>query len=151
MKINRLSIPDVILIKPDIFTDHRGSFMESYHKEKYYHGGIKCDFIQDNYAISIQNTLRGLHFQKQFPQAKLISCLKGEIFDVAVIAPAPPLLQTFNAKLSDPEKSEKSLKYFAIFSILSRLPLDSFIPTILFGYSLISCSITSKPIETPDT
>ena len=73
------------------------------------------------------------------------------MLEVAVMAPAPPLLHTFNAKLSDPEKSEKSLKYFVIFSILSRLPLDSYIPTTLSGNSFINFSITSKLIETPDT
>ena len=74
-----------------------------------------------------------------------------EMLEAAVMAPAPPLLHTFKARLSEPEKRENSLKNFVIFSILSRSPLDSFIPTTLLGNSLINCSITSKPIETPDT
>ena len=84
MEFNRLSILEVILVKPTLFEDHRGFFMESYHIDKFHSGGIKCKFVQDNHAKSVQNTLRGLHFQVRFPQAKLIQCLKGKVFDVAV-------------------------------------------------------------------
>ena len=84
MEFIQLSIPDVILIKPTLFEDRRGFFMESYHIDKFNSGGIKCNFVQDNYVRSVYNTLRGLHFQIKYPQAKLLRCLKGKVFDVAV-------------------------------------------------------------------
>ena len=84
MEFRQLSIADVILIKPSIFEDHRGFFMESYHIDKFNSGGIKCNFVQDNHARSVYNTLRGLHFQVKYPQAKLLRCVKGTVFDVAV-------------------------------------------------------------------
>ena len=84
MQFIKTSIPEVILIKPDIYEDHRGIFMELYHEIKYNQGGIITTFVQDNYVTSFQNTLRGLHFQIKYPQAKLLRCFKGKIFDVAV-------------------------------------------------------------------
>ena len=84
MEFIQTEIPDIILIKPTVIEDHRGYFMESYHIEKFKIGGIKSVFVQDNHSKSVQNTLRGLHFQVQYPQAKLLRCLKGEVFDVAV-------------------------------------------------------------------
>ena len=84
MEFIQTKISEVILIKPAVIEDHRGFFMESYHIEKFTIGGIKCKFVQDNHAKSVQNTLRGLHFQVNFPQAKLLRCLKGKVFDVAV-------------------------------------------------------------------
>ena len=84
MEFIQLSIPDVILIKPTVFEDHRGYFMETYHIDKFNSGGIKCNFVQDNHARSVYNTLRGLHFQVKYPQAKLLRCLKGKVFDVAI-------------------------------------------------------------------
>ena len=84
MEFIQTDIPDVILVKPSVIKDHRGFFMESYHIENFSMGGIDCTFVQDNHAKSIQNTLRGLHFQVNFPQAKLLRCLKGNVFDVAV-------------------------------------------------------------------
>ena len=84
MEFEQTKIPEVILIKPTVIEDHRGFFMESYHIEKFKLGGIDCTFVQDNYAKSVQNTLRGLHFQVKYPQAKLLRCLKGKVFDVAV-------------------------------------------------------------------
>jgi len=77
-------IPDVILVKPTLIEDDRGFFMESYQIEKFKLGGINCTFVQDNYVKSVGNTLRGLHFQVQYPQAKLLRCLRGKVFDVAV-------------------------------------------------------------------
>ena len=84
MEFIQTEIPDIILVKPNVIEDHRGFFMESYHIEKFKIGGINCTFVQDNHAKSVQNTLRGLHFQVQYPQAKLLRCPKGKVFDVAV-------------------------------------------------------------------
>ena len=84
MEFIQAEIPDIILVKPNVIEDHRGFFMESYHIQKFKIGGINCTFVQDNHAKSVQNTLRGLHFQVQYPQAKLLRCLKGKVFDVAV-------------------------------------------------------------------
>ena len=84
MEFVQTIIPDVILVKPTVIKDDRGFFMESYHVEKFKLGGIESTFVQDNHAKSVQHTLRGLHFQMKFPQAKLLRCLQGEVFDVAV-------------------------------------------------------------------
>ena len=84
MEFIQTEIPDVILVKPTVIEDHRGYFMESYHIEKFKLGGIECTFVQDNLTKSGHNTLRGLHFQVKYPQAKLLSCLTGKVFDVAV-------------------------------------------------------------------
>ena len=84
MEFIQTKISEVILVKPTVIKDHRGFFIESYHIEKFTIGGIKCKFVQDNHVKSVQNTLRGLHFQVNFPQAKLLRCLKGKVFDVAV-------------------------------------------------------------------
>ena len=84
MEFIQTELPEVIIVKPTIFTDHRGFFMESYHIDKYTKGGISCKFVQDNHAKSVKNSLRGLHFQLNHPQGKLLRCLQGRIFDVAV-------------------------------------------------------------------
>ena len=84
MEFVQTEIPDIILVKPTVIEDHRGFFMESYHIEKFKLGGIDCTFVQDNHARSVHNTLRGLHFQVKYPQAKLLRCIKGKVFDVAV-------------------------------------------------------------------
>src|SRR4030043_1403268 len=81
----RLSIPEVILIEPEIFRDKRGFFMETYKYSDFARFGIKEYFIQDNYSRSAKGVLRGLHYQKHpNAQGKLVQCLKGKIFDVAV-------------------------------------------------------------------
>lgn len=79
------TLPDVFLIQPDIFPDERGLFFESYNKINFESLGIKDDFVQDSVSFSKKNVLRGLHFQKDpYAQAKLVSVIKGEVFDVAV-------------------------------------------------------------------
>ncbi len=81
----RLSIPDVILIKPKVFEDERGFFMETYKKSDFEKAGIKCEFVQDNHSKSKYGVLRGLHFQKEpYAQAKIVRCVRGVIYDVAV-------------------------------------------------------------------
>ena len=84
MKFINTEIPDVVLIEPSVMEDHRGRFMELYHVKKFRNAGILDVFVQDNYSISKKNILRGLHYQKKYPQAKLVRCLRGKIFDVAV-------------------------------------------------------------------
>lgn len=80
-----LKIKDLILIKTKSFKDIRGYFFESYKESEFKNWGIKENFKQDNISFSVKNTLRGLHFQrKPKEQTKLVRCIKGEIFDVAV-------------------------------------------------------------------
>ncbi len=84
MQIQPTSLENALIIEPSVFKDDRGYFMESYQQERYRDAGIGCQFVQDNLSYSIQNTLRGLHYQYPFQQAKLIQVIKGEVFDVAV-------------------------------------------------------------------
>jgi dTDP-4-dehydrorhamnose 3,5-epimerase len=84
MDVLPTSLEGVLLIKPHVFEDKRGFFMETYHLEKYGRQGVHCTFVQDNLSFSSRNTLRGLHYQHPHSQAKLIQVVKGEVFDVAV-------------------------------------------------------------------
>lgn len=84
LKITHMAIPDVCIIKPDVFRDSRGFFMETYQLQKYEQLGISRPFVQDNHSRSSKGILRGMHYQLNFPQAKLVSVLRGEIFDVAI-------------------------------------------------------------------
>lgn len=83
-KFTETEIKDVFVIEPTAFGDHRGYFMETYNKNDFEAAGLYYDFVQDNQSSSRKGVLRGLHFQKTFPQAKLVRVLKGEVFDVAV-------------------------------------------------------------------
>ncbi len=84
-EFKRLEIPDVILIVPKVFTDGRGFFMETYQKNEFAKAGINCEFVQQNHSKSVKGVLRGLHYQKEpYAQTKLVRCVRGEIFDVAV-------------------------------------------------------------------
>ena len=80
----KTSIDGVIIVEPTAFGDSRGYFMETYQKEDFIKGGITVDFVQDNQSMSTKGVLRGLHFQKQYSQSKLVRCIRGEVFDVAV-------------------------------------------------------------------
>ncbi len=77
-------LPEVIIIEPDIFTDERGYFMETYHQEKFTGGGLDIRFVQDNQSMSARGTIRGLHYQIKRPQGKMVRVLLGEVFDVSV-------------------------------------------------------------------
>jgi dTDP-4-dehydrorhamnose 3,5-epimerase len=84
-EFERQKISDVILVKPKVFGDNRGFFMESYKKSEFFANGIDVEFNQDNHSKSSSHVLRGLHFQKApYAQAKLVRCSKGRIYDVAV-------------------------------------------------------------------
>jgi len=86
MEIKETSIPDVKLVIPDVFGDNRGWFMETYSRRDFEDAGITAEFVQDNRSFSSKKgIIRGLHFQRNpMCQAKLLTCLKGEILDVAV-------------------------------------------------------------------
>ena len=86
MKITRLKIPEVILIKPNIFEDTRGFFYESYNSQKFFSKtGIDAHFVQDNHSKSVYGVLRGLHYQiPPAAQGKLVRVISGEVLDVAV-------------------------------------------------------------------
>ena len=84
-EFKRLKIHDVILIIPKVFVDERGFFMETYQKGEFAKARITGEFVQQNHSKSVKGVLRGLHYQKEpYAQAKLVRCIKGEIFDVAV-------------------------------------------------------------------
>ena len=80
----KTDIKDVIIVEPRVFGDSRGYFMETYQKQAFAEGGRNADFVQDNQSKSRRGVLRGLPFQKTYPQAKLVRVIKGEVFDVAV-------------------------------------------------------------------
>ena len=80
----RTALPDVWIIKPDVFKDDRGFFFESYSFKKYKNLDIDTVFNQDNHSKSVKNTIRGLHFQVYPGQTKLVRCSKGIIWDVVV-------------------------------------------------------------------
>ena len=77
-------IEGLVVVKPTVFGDSRGFFMETYHKEEFAAAGIDREFVQDNHSASTKGVLRGLHFQKENTQGKLVRVIKGEVFDVAV-------------------------------------------------------------------
>lgn len=83
-KFTETKIKDLYVVEPTVFGDNRGYFMETYSKQAFLEAGLNYDFLQDNQSSSKKGVLRGLHFQKTFPQAKLVRVLKGEVFDVAV-------------------------------------------------------------------
>ena len=78
------SIKDVVIIEPKKYGDNRGYFMETYKETDFNKAGLTYKFVQDNQSKSKKGVLRGLHFQKHYPQAKLVRCIEGEVFDVCV-------------------------------------------------------------------
>lgn len=83
-KKKETGIEGLYVIEPTVFEDNRGFFMETYNKKDFKEIGIDTEFVQDNQSKSIKGVLRGLHFQKEYPQAKLVRVIKGEVYDVAV-------------------------------------------------------------------
>lgn len=84
MEIKQAELPGILLIRPDVFVDDRGWFLESWNRGKCPRTGLPTQFVQDNLSFSKRGVLRGLHFQNPGPQGKLIQVLQGSIFDVAV-------------------------------------------------------------------
>lgn len=84
MNFKALEIPDVVMVEPQVFGDARGFFMETWSARAFEHSGLYCDFVQDNLSRSSRGVLRGLHYQLEHTQGKLVRCTSGAVFDVAV-------------------------------------------------------------------
>lgn len=85
MNVITTDLPEVLLLEPKIFGDDRGFFFESYNKNSFNEAtGLNIEFVQDNHSSSVRNVLRGLHYQIEHAQGKLVRCLSGELLDVAV-------------------------------------------------------------------
>lgn len=84
IKVTTCGIEGLSVIEPAVFHDSRGYFMETYNQNDFKEAGLDMFFVQDNQSMSVKGVLRGLHFQKQFPQGKLVRAVRGTVFDVAV-------------------------------------------------------------------
>jgi dTDP-4-dehydrorhamnose 3,5-epimerase len=85
MQVVQTAIPEVLILEPQVYGDERGFFFESFNQQKFESlTGVKANFVQDNHSRSAVNVLRGLHYQIQQPQGKLVRVVAGEVFDVAV-------------------------------------------------------------------
>ena len=84
IKVTRLDIEGLCVIEPAVHGDDRGYFMETYNQRDMHEAGLDMVFVQDNQSMSKKGVLRGLHFQKEFPQGKLVRVIRGAVFDVAV-------------------------------------------------------------------
>ena len=84
MTVHQTTLPGVLLIEPRVFADDRGAFMERYHAGRYAEAGVDAAFVQDNWSRSRGGVVRGLHFQREHPQGKLVEVVRGEIWDVVV-------------------------------------------------------------------
>lgn len=84
MKVIPTALPDVLLIEPRVFSDERGYFFEGWNRRALAAAGLDADFVQDNHSRSVRNVLRGLHYQIEHAQGKLVRICSGEVFDVAV-------------------------------------------------------------------
>jgi dTDP-4-dehydrorhamnose 3,5-epimerase len=106
MKTIPTNLPGVLIIQPQVHEDARGFFMETYHQRKLAELGITADFVQDNHSRSQQGILRGLHYQIQHTQGKLVRVLMGEVYDVAVDLrrSSPTFGQSMSVRLSAENK-----------------------------------------------
>jgi len=84
IKVTKTDIEGLYVIEPTVHGDSRGYFMETYNQNDMHEAGMDMVFVQDNQSMSTKGVLRGLHFQKEFPQGKLVRVIRGEVFDVAV-------------------------------------------------------------------
>ena len=84
IKVTSCDIQGLKIIEPAVFGDERGYFMETYNQQDFSEAGLDMKFVQDNQSMSVKGVLRGLHFQKEYPQGKLVRVVRGTVFDVAV-------------------------------------------------------------------
>lgn len=104
IKVTRLEPEGLLLIEPAVHADARGAFMETYNARDLAEAGLERSFVQDNQSLSVRGVLRGLHFQKEHPQAKLVRVLSGRVFDAAVdLRPGSPSFGQWNGLLLSAE------------------------------------------------
>ena len=108
MTIEPTPLAGVVVIRPKVFGDDRGFFFESWNRQQFQNAGIPTDFVQDNHSRSRQGILRGLHYQTEQPQGKLVRVAAGEVFDVAVDlrSDSPTCGQWFGCVLSAENKAQ---------------------------------------------
>ena len=108
MKVMPAQHPEVLIVEPDVYGDERGFFMETWHQKKFAAQGIHESFVQDNHSRSTRGVLRGLHYQLQHPQGKLVRAINGSVYDVAVDIRrgSPHFGQWVGVELSDTNKRQ---------------------------------------------
>lgn len=108
IKVSKCDIDGLYVIEPKVHEDGRGYFMETYNQKDMEEAGLNMKFVQDNQSMSVRGVLRGLHYQKEFPQGKLVRVLKGRVFDVAVDIreDSETYGQWFGVELSDDNKKQ---------------------------------------------
>ena len=84
MEVKKTNIPGILIIKPEVYSDSRGLFTETFSSKRYTKAGINYEFVQDNFSHSTKNVIRGLHYQIKKPQGKLVRVTRGRVFDVAL-------------------------------------------------------------------
>lgn len=106
--VTKTPIKGVYIIEPKVYSDHRGYFMEAYHKKAFEEVGIDTNFVQINESFSKKGTLRGLHYQSKNPQAKLVRAVTGKIFDVVVDLrmDSPTFAHFYSVVLSEDNKQQ---------------------------------------------
>lgn len=108
MDVITTPIDGLLILRPDVYRDHRGYFLETWNKKRYVEAGIDCEFVQDNHSASTKGVLRGIHFQKVYPQGKLISVSAGLVYDVAVdLRQGSPTFGQWFGTYLDTEKHEQ--------------------------------------------
>ncbi len=108
IKVTPCEIEGLYVIEPTVFPDERGYFMETYNQNDFREAGLDMVFVQDNQSMSVRGVLRGLHFQKQYPQGKLVRALRGAVYDVAVDlrANSPTFGKWFGVELTAENKKQ---------------------------------------------
>lgn len=108
MKVIPTELGGVLIIEPNVYEDERGFFLETYHASRYAEAGLPQRFVQDNHSRSVSGTLRGLHYQLKHPQGKLVRCVRGAIYDVAVDIrrSSPTFGKWVGAELSETNKRQ---------------------------------------------
>lgn len=108
IKVTPCDIKGLYVIEPEVHTDARGYFVETYNQRDFQEAGLDMVFVQDNQSMSVKGVLRGLHYQKQYPQGKLVRALRGRVFDVAVDlrAKSPTYGKWFGVELSEENKKQ---------------------------------------------
>lgn len=108
IKVTKLEIPGLYLIEPMVYGDSRGYFMETYNQKDMHEAGLDMAFVQDNQSMSKKGVLRGLHYQKNYPQGKLVRVIRGAVFDVAVDLrkDSPTFTKWYGVELSAENKKQ---------------------------------------------